>query len=208
MSIENNASPDLNQVLVEDYLESVAGKSSTPGGGSVAAITGAQAAALMSMVCHYSKQSNEIQAILESATKAREVFLTLAQEDVLAFDALMKALDQAKGSKDRAKNIQSAMMMAAAPPLKMLTLCASMVDSIITLETHGNTNLLTDLGMAAILLSSCASSAELNVLINLVRIEDEEYKQQVNSNISKFMRTISSIENVAPNIRKSLLSRK
>ena len=206
MPTNDSARPNLIQLPVEKFLESVAGKSSTPGGGAVAAITGAQAAALISMVCHYSEKTEDLQTVLETATSAREIFLDLAQEDVASFESLMNAFSQAKESEGRARNIQSALVKAAEAPLKMLSLSATLVDAVLILARQGNRNLITDLGMAAILLSSCASSAELNVLINLKGIKDQEYTRQINASISAHKLTISSLENIAPEIRTSLLT--
>ena len=52
--------PDLiSDLAISEYLEALASKSATPGGGSASALIAAQGTALLSMVCEFSRPSDE-----------------------------------------------------------------------------------------------------------------------------------------------------
>src|SRR5580704_10441437 len=83
---------------IENFLEAAAAKQPTPGGGSVAALAGALAAAMGEMVLNYSvgkKGLEEHDAVLKSAVgefhRAREMMLGLVAEDQTAYEALREA---------------------------------------------------------------------------------------------------------------------
>ena len=80
---------------IETFLEAAAAKQPTPGGGSVAALAGALAAAMGEMVVNYSvgkKGLEEHDEVLKSALaefrQAREMMLDLVAEDQTAYEAL------------------------------------------------------------------------------------------------------------------------
>ena len=102
----------MNQQSLQSYLDKLSSSAATPGGGAVAALTGAQAAALISMVCNLTKsktkraasnsadddandkpndQAKEIQAINKRAEQARAQFDQLADDDIEGFTAVMTA---------------------------------------------------------------------------------------------------------------------
>ena len=49
-----HSNEDINETSIDDFLDRLASKDPTPGGGSAAAIMGAMGAALVSMVCNVS----------------------------------------------------------------------------------------------------------------------------------------------------------
>jgi formiminotetrahydrofolate cyclodeaminase len=94
----------LNQQSLQSYLDKLSSSAATPGGGAVAAVTGAQAAALISMVCNLTKGKTkesasdsaealkkEIQAINNRAEQARGQFDQLADDDIEGFNQVMAA---------------------------------------------------------------------------------------------------------------------
>src|SRR5438132_10431411 len=88
---------DANQ-SVNDFLDALASKKPTPGGGSVTALAGALAAAMGEMVVNYSigkKDLAEHQPALTEAlaelTRARGLLLLLMAEDQQAYEALTLA---------------------------------------------------------------------------------------------------------------------
>ena len=83
---------------IQLFLDELASKSPTPGGGSVSALMGAQAAALVSMVCNltigkekYAEVEEEMRALLQQAETAREKLIALIAADVDTFNNLMSA---------------------------------------------------------------------------------------------------------------------
>src|SRR5262249_30199649 len=83
---------------INEFLAALAAKQPTPGGGSVAAIAGALAAAMGEMVINYSigkknliAHEPKLREALAELTRARGMLLELMIEDQLAFEKLTAA---------------------------------------------------------------------------------------------------------------------
>src|SRR3954467_14635955 len=84
---------------IDTFLRATAAKQPTPGGGSVAALAGALAAAMGEMVLNYSvgrKQNSpdadqSMRVVLAEFTRARQLLLELMREDQLAYESLTAA---------------------------------------------------------------------------------------------------------------------
>ena len=88
----------IKDTSIEEFLEGLASKSATPGGGSAAAIMGAMGAALVSMVCNltlgkknYESVSEEMAALLPRLEDLRNRLIDMVAADVDAFDQVMAA---------------------------------------------------------------------------------------------------------------------
>lgn len=195
---------DLRTNSVGSFLDSLAAKTSTPGGGAVAAITGAQASALISMVCQFSENFRGASKINLRAQQARTSFLDLAQADIEAFDAVIAAYRLPKNETRRKENIQSSLLRASDAPRAIMGLANSLIDDTLTLLQWGNKNLFTDTGMAAILLETTIRSAELNILVNLKSISDARYKTEVTEEIVACTSRLKELKQVADQVRQSL----
>ena len=116
----------------------------------------------------------------------------------------MSAFKQPKDASNRKDKIQSALIQAAEAPRAMLRLACTLVESTSELLQKGNKNLVTDTGIAAILLEATVDSAELNIMINLKSINDENYKQEVMSEIGMCRHKIKRLKEIVDAIRESL----
>ncbi len=154
----------LAQLSLDEYLAAVAARKSTPGGGAVAGIVAAEACALMSMVIAFTRPPlNDMQ---ERVNDARRALLSLADEDALAFELVMQAY---KSGGDR----KAALQGAAEVPLKIIGICGALIDDLEQLAGAGNSNLMTDVGIAAALIAGSLASSELNVLVNAKEMDTE-----------------------------------
>ena len=83
--------PDLiSDLSISEYLEVLASKSATPGGGSASALIAAQGTALLSMVCEFSRPSDEsLLDINKRCSVTQTNLLRLVQKDVDAFNEVM-----------------------------------------------------------------------------------------------------------------------
>jgi formiminotetrahydrofolate cyclodeaminase len=194
----------MSNETLEEFLESVAARTPTPGGGAVAAVTGAQAAALMSMVSAFSSKSEEMHRINQMADTARSQFTELAQQDMDAFKNLMSAFKLKKEDATRQASVQLALTKAAEAPRSMMLLANSLIAYACILSENGNSNLATDTAMVALLLDATISSAELNVLINLKNIKNQSYIDEVNLDIAACRLNLTNLRRIAENIRGSL----
>ncbi|MDH5736871.1 MAG: cyclodeaminase/cyclohydrolase family protein [Gammaproteobacteria bacterium] len=159
-----------------DYLERLASAEPTPGGGAAAAVTGAQAAALLQMVCmlstgeKFAAHQETIDTLRDQLTASRLTFLNLKAEDEAAFNDLMSSYKLPKSNEDekavRLAKIREALYLAAKAPMKMIEETLRILPATTRLIHIGNRNLITDVGVGVYLLDATIQSARLNVLIN------------------------------------------
>ncbi len=196
---------------VDGFLSNLSSSSPAPGGGSVAALSGALAAALSSMVCNltlgkkkYEDVQEDIKNVVKKSETLRKQLTNLIDEDTTAFNDVMKAFKMPKETdeqkKKRSEAIQKGYKKAAMVPLKTAEVCKQTLDVAEVVAEKGNTNSITDAGVAALMGLAGVHAASLNVKINLGSIKDssfvEETKQKlssIESNAMKKKDTILSI---------------
>lgn len=183
----------LNKRLNE-FLNELASKAPTPGGGSVAAITGAMAAGLLVMVCdltigkkQYANFGAEAQAIRERAESLRLELQDLAQRDIDVFERLSSAYKLPRttdaDSANRRAAIQTVTKQATEVPLQTARAIAKLLVLCPPLAQSGNRLVVSDVGVAAALIQSAVPAALLNVEINLVSMEDTLFVQETRAHM-------------------------
>ncbi|MFT5211164.1 MAG: formiminotetrahydrofolate cyclodeaminase [Flavobacterium sp.] len=199
---------DMKARSLENYLDSLASRNSTPGGGAVAAITGAQLAALITMVARFTKvdvqNKQTLQSIIDRTESARSEFLRLGQKDITAFNAVMAAYRMPKDDELKESTLQHALSAAATAPLLILELSQSLAKDIEFLAKFGNKNLITDIGMAALLVPATIESAKLNVMINLKHIKETDFINNAIQKIENAQPCIIKMEQIKLDILQSL----
>lgn len=176
----------IKEQSIELFLENLASKSSTPGGGSAAAIIGAMGAALVSMVANFTVDKKgyenvhaDMRTVLDSSEKHRREFIDLIQADVDVFNQVMAAYgmpretDQQKQSRSDA--IQFALKQATDVPLACATLCLEVIELSSQVAEKGNTNVISDAGVAVLAAEAALGSAALNIYINIANIKDADF---------------------------------
>jgi len=190
---------------MKKYLDESASGASTPGGGSVAALAGALGAALTSMVCNFTvgkKKYKDVEAevaeILEKSEKLRSDLTELMQADTEAYGGVSEAYGMPRKTseekKARTKAIQAALKNALDVPLKATICCYDILKLNEPLVEKGNTNLISDVGVAVVLAEAALQSAALNVEINLAYIKDEEFCQGVREKLAPIMADCTEIK--------------
>ena len=160
--------------LVE-FLDALADRSPTPGGGSAAALTGALGAALGLMALRFSKleDSSPFESRLE---QIRARMTRLIDEDAAAYEQvsqaykLPKSTDAEKQARTRA--IQDASRSAAQAPLEGMRQAVDGLTVVKALAPQCNKNLITDLASSVILLHAAGIMFGLNVDINVAALKE------------------------------------
>ena len=157
-------------------LKSIASSNPTPGGGSVAALSLAHAHSLATMVSHLTLKSDKwseghgiANMIVQNSDERIDEAITLAENDAVAFDAVMAAYRLPKdedGSTKRSDSIREATIGAALTPLETAQAAHSLLKQILVLCHGCNSNALTDLAASAELARTAAIIAQMNVRIN------------------------------------------
>lgn len=171
---------------VNEFLDELASSAPAPGGGAVAALAGALAAALVSMVAHLTQGKKDYEAVqgpvsqlLEQSEQLRGRLAALMGDDYDAFMRLSHAMKLPRGSDDektvRTSALQAALKDAAAVPLQIVEACADTMQLCRPIAEVGNKNAVSDAGVAVLMAEAGLRSAALNVLINLALIKDAAF---------------------------------
>ena len=170
------------------FLDALAKANATPGGGSATALVAAVAAALVSMVCRLSLDRQETAAVrdemaaaLERAQVLRQQLIDLMDEDVGAFDAVMRAYALPKnGEAERAARsqaIQAALHAATLAPLACARAGGEVLELARFVAVKGHSNAAGEAGVAALTAHTALRCAALNVRINAGSIRDAGFVQ-------------------------------
>jgi len=197
----------LKDLKVQEFVEKTASNDPVPGGGSIAALSGAIASALVEMVANltvgkkkYEQQEDKMIKIQKDIEIYRNEFLNLIDEDANAFDLVMKAFKLPKESDDekniRNLKIQEGFKVAAIVPMKIAKKSYKLMDYCEEVIVNGNKNAVTD-GMVATMLARTATlSAIINVKINLSSIKDEKFVKDLSDEIAILENKVKEKESI------------
>ncbi len=173
-------------MTIQEFLDGLASKKSTPGGGGAAAVSGAMGAALISMVANftvgkkgYEDVEEQCKAKLEKSEQLRADLTDAIKDDVDAFNRVMasygmpKETDEEKAA--RSAEIQAALKEATDVPLQCAKLCREVINLSQPVAEQGNNNVISDAGVAVLAGYAGLRSAALNVYINIGGIKDKEF---------------------------------
>ena len=176
----------IKDMTIQTFLDELASKASTPGGGGGAAVNGAIGAALISMVANftigkkgYEDVQDEFTNILNESEDLRAKLTDAIKDDVDVFNRVMAAYGMAKETDEekrlRTESIQAALKEATDVPLTCAKLCRQVINLSELAAEKGNTNVISDAGVALLAGYAGLRSAALNVYINIGGIKDKEF---------------------------------
>ena len=177
---------DMQDMKVRDLMELTASDAPAPGGGAIAALSGAFGAALAAMVGSLTAGKNgyeEVQAeMTDMSTEARklsEKLLSAMDEDANSFNGYMAALKMPKRTEEekafRRTAMQEALKSASLVPLNTAKMAAEIFPLAEAAVRSGNKNAVTDGLVAAMMARTAILGALLNVKINLGSIKDDTF---------------------------------
>ena len=183
---------DLN---LKDFLARTASGSPVPGGGSIAALSAAIAAALSEMVAHltigkkgYETLEKEMQDIAKDAFQYRERFIKTIDRDSDAYNDVLTAFQLPKGTDQeqthRKRAIQEALKEAALVPLDVAREAFKVIELAGKVLKQGNKNAVTDAAVAVMMARTAVLSALYNVKINLALIKDTNFIKDVGKEVT------------------------
>lgn len=174
---------------ISDFLTQLAARVPAPGGGTTAALHAAQAAALVGMVGRYSngekyvEHSDTINRIVVDSDELRTRALRLAEKDAAAFTAvadayaLPKGTDEEKGARSQA--ISDSLLGACKPPAEVIEAAGHLVALAERLLPVGNRNVITDVAAAVEAARAAATTARVNIEVNLGGITDDHARGEL-----------------------------
>ena len=201
---------------IQVFLDELASKASTPGGGSAAAIIGAMGAALVSMVANltvgkknYEAVEGEIKNILARSEELRTQLTDMVKADVDVFNKVMGAYGMPKETDEqkakRTESIQAALKEATDVPLACAKLCTEVINLCLPVAEKGNKGVISDAGVAVLAGYAALRSAALNVYINIGGIKDESFVRDRSKQLETLMSGMDGMTEKVYTIVKSRL---
>ena len=149
---------------VRDFLDQLAARTPTPGGGGAAAVTGAMAAGLVAMAARFSaRQLPEAADLASRADELRRRAADLADLDAQAYTAVLEALRLPREAGQRREALEGAALV----PLEIAEIGARMGQLAVRVAEAGNPNLRGDAVTGAVLAAASARGAACLVDINV-----------------------------------------
>ena len=146
---------------VRDYLNILASDAPAPGGGSVSALSAAQGAALVAMVCDLTIPKEKYIQHRDLCVRVKDDILSIYDELIIEIDKdteafnkvsaafkLPKDTDEQKAA--RSKAIQEATVTATEVPYETMALCMKGLEITQEIVGKSNSNAASDLGVAAL----------------------------------------------------------
>jgi glutamate formiminotransferase/formiminotetrahydrofolate cyclodeaminase len=179
----------LGAALPRALLAQVAAGTATPGGGTVAAVSGALAAGLTRMVANLTVGKKQYAAVQEEMREAeaavarlQEELLDLAVQDSAAFECIMGAYRLPKRSPEeqeiRRQAVQEATREAARVPLATVERTVKVLEFLARVAAAGNGNAMTDALVAVGMAEAAVKGAAANVRVNAAALDDPALAEQ------------------------------
>lgn len=161
--------PDYAELPLGRFLDLVASREPTPGGGASAAVAVALAAALTGMAARFSTEHlADAGKIADEADTLRRRVMPLARADAAAYARVLDAYRAPRdGEKGSSRMIREALTEAADVPLSIAEIGAEVAANSARLAEEGNPNLRGDAVTAAFLAGAGVRAAATLVEINI-----------------------------------------
>lgn len=184
-----------------EFIDGTAAAKPTPGGGSVAALAGALAAALTQMVAgltagrkKYVAVNDEAEAVLQQAGELREALTLAIGEDAAAFEAVMAAFrSKILSGEEKAAAIEAATIGAAEVPLRVAELSLQTAELAAAMARSGNVNAVSDAAAGALMAQAAVQAAALNVKINAAGMKDQALADEMRAKVSRLESEVNEI---------------
>jgi glutamate formiminotransferase / formiminotetrahydrofolate cyclodeaminase len=189
---------------VSGFVASVASSNPVPGGGSVAAHAGALAAALAQMVAgltigkkKYAAVDAEMKAAALKAVSLGNTLSALVKRDAEAYSHVSEAYKLPKEPADaaarRAVAVTTALLKAAEVPLETARASVEVAQLAATVAEKGNTNAVTDAGVAALLAQAACRGAAYNVRVNVQALDDKSKGESLTREAEKLVKKAAEL---------------
>lgn len=189
------------KLSLEELMAKTASSAPAPGGGAIAAMTAASAAALIEMVANltinkkgYEDVEPIMQNIIDETQHLRMRYLNAIDEDASAFEGVIEAIRLPKETPDREKIVQNAFKAAATIPLVLgrdIYILMGLAEQAVH---YGNSWVITDGAVAAMNARAAMRSSFYNVRINLKYIKDEDFVERVDTEMHELENKAQLIE--------------
>jgi glutamate formiminotransferase/formiminotetrahydrofolate cyclodeaminase len=172
---------------VRAFIEEIASRSSAPGGGSASAALAAVGVGLGSMVAklthgvrRFEKVQPHMEKVIPTLHDLTQQLIPMIDADTSAFNEYMEGLRMPRETEEerqaRKEKMQAGLKTAINIPLTTMRLGDSAWEALLEVARYGNPASKSDTQVGARSLETGIWGAYQNVLINMVDIEDEKFR--------------------------------
>ncbi len=161
------------------FLDRIAERTPTPGGGGVTAAAGALACAMARMVGAYSIRKTtppadreRFEKVAQKFRRADRMMRELIAEDAVAYTIMTQAAKEAKRDPEARAEYQTAVMAAITVPMEVAAIASGALAIMDEVKDTVNEYLISDLGVAAVLADATARAARYSVRINVSELTE------------------------------------
>ena len=208
----------LVDMSVKGFVNELSSSSPAPGGGSVAALSGALSAGLASMVANltygrkgYEAHAEAMDALAVQSQSLKSSCLELIDRDTDAFTAYMEALRMPKKSDAekqlREEALQRAARGAVEVPLLTLRVAKDLASGAHTAIEQGNQNALSDAAVCSLQAYAAAYGAWMNVMINLPTLTDTRFVETTRHEADAVLDSVADINARAMGLARQRMPR-
>ena len=181
---------NMKDMTVTELNDYTASKSPVPGGGSISAMAGAFATALVCMVAKltlgkkgYEETAELMRELDQKGEHLRRELLEDIQKDSESFNGYMAALSMPGDSEEekiaRRRAMQEALKSASNVPLSVAAKCQDVLRLALSAAEKGSPNTASDIMVSVLMARAALLGAVSNVRINLGGIKDEAFVQDM-----------------------------
>lgn len=207
----------ISSETVQDYLTRLASRQPTPGGGAAGALHAAQGAALVAMVARYTTgdkyemHAELVARITSSADQLIDQAVGLADADEHAFQGVINSYKLPTGTDElkaaRTAAIQEALIRAAQTPATLIKVAGEVVDLATELFDVANPNVISDIAAAADAARAAATTARINIDINVMAIRDGAARSRLTGQTDGLEeKVILAADTLAKRVRERILA--
>jgi formiminotetrahydrofolate cyclodeaminase len=188
----------LGSLTIDEFLARLGSSDPTPGGGALAALSGAMAAAMLAMVCNltvgrprFSDVEAEVRALLEKAEALQRQLLDLADADADAYTAVRDAYRLPRATDEdqqtRADAIEQSMHHATEVPVDSALAARAVLDLAAKAAETTNPVALGDVAVATHLALGAARGAADQARLNLATLKDPSFIARMGEQIDRLL---------------------
>ncbi len=185
---------DFTQLSCELFVDVLSTKKPVPGGGGASALAGALGTALGNMVGDltlgkkkYAAVQEDIQGLMQEASRLQKRLLALVNADAEAFAPLAAAYGLPSETEEeraaKAEIMEKCLRDASAVPLEMMECCCKAILLHREFGEKGSVIAVSDVGVGVSLCRAALVGASLNVRINTQTMADRAYAGQLNQKV-------------------------
>lgn len=212
-----NVPPTLWNQTAQQLLMATASEQPTPGGGSMAAMSGAYGAALVIMALKVSRQKAQKKGgdlsadgleALSQLTRFQLRLQELADEDVAAFEEYMYARKLPKDTEEHKEQRRQTTTQVANRmlhiPYEVAELCTSALYQAMDCVAAADKGVVSDVGAGAALLYGAVEAALLTLDINIAGLEGGRYRQWLDDRNEKAQQASDAYQDIVYNTRQKI----